>query len=801
MDCALQVHHHRITYPMLKNYLKVAFRNLTRSKGFTLINVSGLAVGMATAILIFVWIHYEVSFDTFHVNRANIYQAWNKGQMNDKIECWPYTPKVLGPTLKAEYEDVADVARTFSRWFVTIVDDRKVSTKALIADPSFLDIFTFPLLEGNPGTALNDSYSIVVTEKMALKMFDDTHVLGKEIKIDNELYRVTGVMKDLPPNTDFDFEYILSWEYMKRTNDDDVNWANNGIFTFVQLKPGHSFRSVSEKIKDVTIRHSEGLVKEEIILHPISRWHLYSRFENGKSAGGRIETVQLFAIIGGFVLLVACINFMNLSTARSEKRAKEVGVRKVAGADKALLVGQFLIESILLAGISASIAIILVQLSLPYFNTLVGQNVSVPFTKLYFWLALIAFTVMTGIIAGSYPAFFLSSFKPVTVLKGTFKKSFARINPRKILVVTQFTFAIVLIIATMIVVQQIRYTQTRERGYNATPLVYHWMTGALYKNYIPLKNELINSGIASSVTKTLSPMSMIMSDTWDLQWQGKNPEDKTDFDRMSADEGLVETASLKLVQGRDMNLQKYPTDSTAMLINEAAAKAFGFEDPIGQRIIETDGTEYHIVGVVKDFITGSPYQTIKPLVIEGVKGSGFNVIHIKLKDDVNPQEAITGIQALFQKYNPEYPFEFHFSDDDYATKFQDTERTASLTTVFTIFTIFISCLGLFGLASYMAEVRVKEIGIRKVLGASVIRITALLSKDFATLVLIAILIGTPIAWYAMDQWLQSFNYRTTINGWTFVLAGALCITLALITVGYQSIRAALENPVKSLRNE
>jgi putative ABC transport system permease protein len=593
----------------------------------------------------------------------------------------------------------------------------------------------------------------------------------------------------------------LSWGYMNRTNDDEVNWANNGIFTYVQLKPGHSFASVSEKIKDVTIRHSEGLVKEEIILHPISQWHLYSRFENGKSAGGRIETVRLFAIIGGFVLLVACINFMNLSTARSEKRAKEVGVRKVAGADKTLLIGQFLIESILLAGISAAIAVVLVQFMLPYFNTLVGQIVSVPFTQLYFWIALIAFTIITGIIAGSYPAFFLSSFKPVTVLKGTFKKSFARINPRKILVVTQFTFAIVLIIATMVVVQQIRYTQTRDRGYNATPLVYHWMTGDLYENYTPLKNELINSGIASSVTKTLSPMSMIMSDTWDLQWQGKNPEDKTDFDRMSADEGLVETASLQLIQGRDMDLQKYPTDSTAMLINEAAAKAFGFKDPIGQRVTETDGTEYHIVGVVKDFITGSPYQTIKPLVIEGEKGSGFNVIHIKLREDIAPQQAIAGIQALFQKYNPEYPFEFHFSDDDYAQKFEDTARTASLTSVFTILTIFISCLGLFGLASYMAEVRIKEIGIRKTLGASVLRITALLSKDFATLVAIAILIGTPIAWYAMDQWLQGYTYRTNIEWWIFILAGTLCITLALVTVGYQSIKAALENPVKSLRNE
>lgn len=802
MDYTLQVHRQSYNLSrMLKNYLKVAFRNLARSKGFTFINVSGLAVGMATAILIFVWIYHEVSFDTFHINRTNIYQAYNKGKMNDKIECWPNTPLVLGPTLKAEYPEIENTARAFTQWFVTIVGERKASTKALLADPAFLSIFTFPLIEGNAATALLDSYSIVVTEKMALKMFDTTHALGKEIKINNEIYQVTGVLEDLPNNTDFDFEYILPWSYITRMGYDDVDWASNNTYTYVLLKDGHSLASVSNHIKDVTMRHSEGRVKEEIFLHPISQWHLYSEFENGIAAGGRIETVQLFAIIGAFVLIVACINFMNLSTARSEKRAKEVGVRKVAGAYKSSLIWQFLTESILLACLSGMIAVMLVQLALPYFNTLIGRSMQVPFTQIYFWLAVLAFMIITGVIAGSYPAFFLSSFKPVSVLKGTFKKSFSHINPRKILVVTQFTFAIVLIIATMVVVQQIRYTQNRARGYDAEPLLYHWMSGQLHENYPSLKNELINSGIASSVTKTASPLGMIMSDTWGLQWQGKHPEDKTDFERLSEDEGLVETASLQLIQGRDMDLQKYPTDSSAMLINEAAAKAFGFKDPIGQRITETDGTVYHIIGVVKDFVTGSPYQAIKPLVIEGVKGNAFNVIHIKLKEGIDTKEAIAKTEAIFRKYNPEYPFEFHFSDDDYALKFKETERIAALTTVFTFLTIFISCLGLFGLASYMAEVRVKEIGIRKVLGASVVRITALLSKDFATLVLISILIGTPIAWYAMHQWLQSFTYRTALNGWTFALAGALCIMLALITVGYQSIKAALENPVKSLRNE
>jgi putative ABC transport system permease protein len=786
---------------MIKNYFTIAFRNLIKTKGFSIINVSGLAVGMATAILIATWIYYEMSFDRFHKNGKNIYQAWNRGTADGVLACWPSTPKVLGPTMKSEFEDVAEVARVNNRWFVTIADDRKLSTKAIITDPAFLKIFSFPLLYGDQNTALDDSHSIVVTEKMALKMFDNTNVMGKEIKIDDEWYHVSGVLKDLPSNSDFDFEYLISWDQMRRSGEDDVDWGNNGIFTYVMLTNGTSAELMNEKVKDISIRHSGGDVKEEIFLHPLHDGHLYSRFENGKVSGGRIEIVRLFGIIGIFVLLVACINFMNLTTARSEKRAKEVGVRKVAGAGRNSLIWQFLIESIALATIAGVIAIGLVQVALPYFNTLIGEAVEVPLGEPAFWLCLVAFICLTGLFAGSYPAFFLSSFKPVLVLKGAFKKSSGGFNLRKILVVSQFTFAVVLVISTLVVVDQIRFTQSRDRGYKSEHLIYHWFTGDLDKNYQALKSELLQSGVATSVSKTLSPMSMIVSTTWDLQWQGKVPGDKTDFHRLSADENIVETASLKLIQGRDLDLQKYPSDSTGMLVNEAAAKAFGFKDPIGQEIKEGDGTVYHIIGVVQNFITGSPDQKVQPTIIGGVKNNGFNVIQLKLNAAITTDEAISKVQDLFLKYNPEYPFEFHFSQDDYALKFEDNRRTATLVSIFTMLTIFISCLGLFGLANYMAETRIKEIGIRKVLGASVLRITTLISKDFVKLVVLAIAIGAPVAWYLMNSWLESFAYHTTIGWVTFAVSGGLCLALAIITVGYQAIMAALADPVKSLRNE
>ncbi len=670
----------------------------------------------------------------------------------------------------------------------------------MIVDPAFLAMFSFPLVKGNPETALNDAYSILVTENFAKKMFGNDYPLNKVIQIDSNNFTVRGVLKNLPPNTEFACEFMLSWQYMKATNQDDNNWGNNSVFNFVQLEPATNIPAFAQKIKGLTIKHTNGQEKEEIFLHPLSKIHLYARFENGKIAGGRIETVRIFIIIAVFLLIIACINFMNLSTARSEKRAREVGIRKVAGANKPRLIGQFLSESILIALIAGIIAIIIVQFTLPSFNLLISKQLSIPFGSSIAWIYFFVFILFTGVIAGSYPAFFLSSFNPISVLKGTFKKVQATINPRKVLVVIQFTFAITLIICTIIIVQQVKYGQDREVGYDRGQLVYHWLAGDLYKNFPLIKNELLRTGVATDVTRTNSPLTASMSNTWDYEWSGKQPGNKTIFQIFTQDEGLVKTAGLQLIKGRDFNLREYPTDSTALLLNESAAKAMGIDEPRGQ-LVKNGPVQFHVVGIFKDFIVGSPFDRTDPMVVQGAFGEWFNIIHIKLNPINATSSNLASMEKIFRKYNPNYPFEYHFTDQDYATKFNETERTATLTGLFAGLTILISCLGLFGLAAYMAENRIREIGIRKVLGASVLKITSLLSKDFLMLVVISLLVATPIAWYVMRVWLQGYTYRIAIQWWVFVGAGLLSILISLATVSYQAIRAALANPVESLRSE
>lgn len=786
---------------MLKNYLKIAWRNLLRNKSFSLLNIVGLSLGLAVTTLISLWIHHEYNFDKYHSNIDRIYEANNQLAINGEIQTWNTTPQPMAPAIKKDYPEVESVARF--NWDNTVLfskDEKRIKGTGHAIDTDFLKIFDFPLVKGDSESVFSDPSSMIITEEFAEKLFGNETPVGKTIKVDNsETFTITGVLKDLPTNTRFQFEYLIPWSYIKQKGWVSDHWGNNNTTTFVMLKEGVDYTTFSSKIKDLRKNYDKDGAKMVTYLQPFSRTYLYSKFKNGVEVGGRIDTIRMFGIIAVIVLIMACINFMNLSTARSQKRAKEVGVRKVIGARKNALVAQFLGESILISFIAALLAFVIVMLVLPSFNKLIGKELVLDLSNIWFWISAISVVFFTGILAGSYPAWYLSAFKPSSVLKGTFQKANALITPRKVLVVTQFTVAIVLITATIIVREQIKNAQDRELGYNHNNLIYSYLEGDLRKNYSSLKSELLSSGIATSVSKMTSPITSRNSDSWGMMWKGKDENDKTTITRMGIDENVVKTMGFELITGRDIDLQKFPSDSSAMILNESAVKHMGFKEPLGQIIID-DGKEWTVVGVIKDYIYESPYQKIVPMVMEAAN-PWARVIHIKFNNDNPIKESLAKTEALFRKLNPEYPFNYYFADQSYARKFRKTEQTSSLASLFTFLTIIISCLGLFGLASYMAENKKKEIGVRKVLGASVQSITTLLSKDFLKLVLISFFIAVPISWYVMKNWLQDFTYRIEIDWQVFVMAGLLAVIIALITISYQAIKAAVQNPVKSIRTE
>ncbi|MDN5288161.1 MAG: transporter permease [Mucilaginibacter sp.] len=787
---------------MLKNYLKIAWRNLIGNISFSVINILGLAIGMASAILILLWIQNEMSHDRFHEKKDRLYVANNRDKFNGELWAWNNTPKVLGPTVKQDYPDVEDVVRVDGyETFLFTTGDKHMNIGGAAADPDFLKMFSFKLIAGNTD-ALKANNSIVVTRKMAIKLFGNDDVMGKTLKIDStDNFTITGVLKDLPNNTAFQFEYLIPWSYLKKINQDDNNWGNNTIKTYILLKPGVTQAAFDAKIKNITIDHTKDGEKSttQVFTQLFSDTWLYSDSKNGNYVGGRIERVKLFGLIAIFILLIACINFMNLSTARSEKRAKEVGIRKVSGATKESLIFQFISESIMLSFLAGLFAIIMVELSLHSFNQLVGKELYIDFSNPVYWLLAILFILFTGLLAGSYPAFYLSSFHPVKVLKGAFKAVDSIVTPRKILVVLQFTFAIALIICTIIVQHQIKFAQARETGYSRNNLIYVNMQGEVAKNYEVIKLDLLNKSAATAVTKSMSPITQRYSDGWGFSWPGSTETDKkVDFVRMASDADFVKTMGVKLIEGRDIDVKKYPTDSTALLLNETAVNVMHLKSPIGA-IVKTDGRDWHVVGVIKDFIYESPYEKVQQLVVMGPK-SWFNTLHIKLNPANTTAKNIDMVTQIFKQYNPQYPFEYKFVDEQYAAKFEDENRVGTLAALFAGLTIFISCLGLFGLAAYVAENRIKEIGVRKVLGASVINITTLLSIDFLKLIIISYVIASPIAWFAMNKWLQGYNYRIHIEWWVFALAGCLSVTIAIGTISFQAIKAALANPVKSLRS-
>jgi putative ABC transport system permease protein len=792
---------------MIKNYFKTAFRNLVRNKSFSLINICGLAIGMAGAMLILLWIQSEMSYDCFHAKTGRIYRLYNRDKVNGALETSERTPTVMASTLKLDFPEVEDAVRYNTVNFLATVGEKHLNARGAFADSGFLSMFSFPLLEGNAVSTLSKNYDIVLTEGFAKNLFGNEDPVGKIVRIDSaDNFTVTGVLKTLPANTQFDFEYLLPWSYLVKLGwEDEKSWSNNFSNTYVLLKPGVSQPAFDAKLKNITINHTKGSGNEskaEVFTQPLSRLYLYSRSENGQLVSGRIEMVKAFAVISFFILFIACINFMNLSTARSEKRAKEIGIRKAAGAYKSSIIIQFIGESILFAFIAFLIAVCIMQFSLSGFNELTGKQLSIDFVNPFYWLFAITFVVFTGLIAGSYPAFYLSSFAPAKVLKGGFKKINAMVTLRKVLVVVQFTFAIILIISTIIVEQQVKLARERNSGYNKNNLLFTFTQGNVNQHFDLIKHELISSGAAVAVTRSFSPITRRWNNGSGYQWQGSTVSDtKIDFVRLGSDADFVKTMGAKLIEGRDIDIYNYPTDSTAMLLNETAEKTMRLKNPVGQVVKRLgDPVEYHIMGVVRDFILESPYENINPTIIVGPT-QFFQVVHFRLNPANSAAANLARAEAIFKQYNPQYPFDYFFVDESYALRFHDEQRTEVLSGLFAGLTIFISCLGLLGLAIYMAEYRIKEIGVRKVLGASVFSITSLLSKDFLKLIIISVIIASPVAYFMMNAWLSHYQYRKEIHWWVFFGAGFLAIFIALCTVSFHGIKAAIANPVKSLRTE
>lgn len=796
------------TWYMISNYFKVALRFMFRNKAFSAINISGLALGITGALLLFLWIAQEFSFEQYHSDKDRLYMGWNRALENGQLVCWESTPRILAPTLKEEYASI-EASASYAKWGVshlfTVGDTKLMKTSGVFTDASLFDILSFNFLKGDAQKAFNDPASIVVTETFARQLFGDKDAFGETVTISQSGYQfeftVTAVLQDLPANTDFKFDYLISFTFLESLGEKDTYWGNNSLTTLVKLKEGYDLASVNESIKDVKKRHYAKAQHVEVFLYPLTKLRLYSRFENGVAVGGRIEVIRMLGILGVGLLVIACINFINLSTARAQRRAKEVAVRKVTGAFRVALISQFLCEAILMASVAGVVSLGAVYVALPFFNTLIDQQLSLDLTDFNFWLMAIAFITGVGFLAGSYPALYISAFRPVQILKG-FRSFSYKSMLRTLLVVFQFGFAVTMIASAIVIRKQITYVQNRDAGYSSNNLVYISLTGDLPRNFNALKNELTQSGTAVSVTKVSAPITEQWSSTGDIGWRGKNPEDRTDFERIYMDNDPSETFGLTVLQGRDFDLQQFATDSTAAVINETALKAMGFTNPIGEIITDND-RDWHVIGVVKDFVFTSPFKKTEPIVLfSGTKlQNAFNVAYVKLSPSASTAESIKALGDAAHKYNPEYPFEYQFADLDYARKFENMRVTLLITTVFTGIAIFIACLGLLGLATHMTEMRVKEIGIRKVMGGTVLSITKMLSYSSIKPILIAIVVFTPLVWLSMNWWLQSFAYRISLNAWVFVLSALSLVVIALLTIGTQTVRAARANPTESLRNE
>lgn len=789
---------------MIKNYLKIAWRNIVNSKVYSAINILGLAAGMAVALLIALWVSNEYSYDKFLPGYEQAYQVRRNFNSNGETLTFSSTSLKLADALKTNYPEVEYVVPTDGIGsHGLLVGDKKLFLDGPRVGSDFLKVFPYRMLQGNAGSALKDAYSIVLTKATAIALFGDINVINKVVKVDNAFnLKVTGVVDDVPLNSSLQFKYLIPFSLLEQTNPymkgAHDSFGNNGFNIFVKLKPGITYAQLAPKIKNMEKGEDNINAKNsEVIMQPLKDWHLYADYKNGIASGGFIEYVRIFSIIGILVLLIACVNFINLTTARSEKRAREVGIRKAIGSQRSNLIFQFLTESALITFIAFLCSLLFVQLALAPFNALTGTTIGIPFKSTSFWLIMMGFVLLTALLAGSRPAFYLSSFNPVQVLKGTIKVGRSATYSRKILVVMQFSCSIALIISTVVIYKQIQFAKNRESGYNISRLLTTYSNADLGKNYNALKNDLLQSGVVQSITQSSSPATDIWLHNNIDYWPGKLGAETVEMGAITVSDDYFKTLGMQIQSGR--NYGNVASDTQNVVFNQAAIKRLRLKDPIS-KVIKYGGRQLRIIGVVKDALMLSPFAKADPTMFLYSSVPQDNLIY-RLSSNINPHQAIDQLNRIFAKYNPAYPYTYRFVDDDYNRKFGQEVLVGKLSGIFALLAIFISCLGLFGLAAYIAEQRTKEIGVRKVLGATVSQLWFLLSKDFVLLVIISCIIASPVALYFLQGWLQKYEYRISVGPGVFIISAIVAIVITLITISFQAIKAAIANPVKSLRSE
>ncbi len=804
---------------MFRNYLLVAIRNLVKNKLTTFINIGGLAAGMAVVMLNGLWIWDELSFNKYHQHYDSIAQVMSGETENGRSGINTSQSYPLATALKAGYQDDFKylVLATGIQDHILSTEEKNIPAKGMYMEEAGTEMFTLKMIRGTM-TALRDPYSIILSSSTARALFGDADPTGQLIRINNKTnVKVTGVYEDLPRNTRFhEANFFSPWELWvsgnKWVKERAINeWGNHFLRIYAEIQPYTDFDKVNAHIRDVELTAAKDFkartaLHPQVFLQPMSRWHLYSNFQKGVADNSPVRQVWLVGVIGVFVLLLACINFMNLSTARAGNRAKEVGIRKAVGSMRGQLMYQFFAESLLIVSLAFALATLLTFALLPWFNALAGKAIAMPWGNPYFWIAGLCFIFVTGVLAGSYPALFLSSFQPFKALKGTFSAGRLAIVPRKALVVAQFTVSVILICSTIIVYRQIQFAKDRPVGYTREGLITLRMKSPdFYGKYNLLRDEFIKTSVVADMSQSMGAMTELASGNNGMEWEGMKPGMNKSFGTLAVTFDHGNTVGWRVIAGRDFS-RKFPTDSSGVIINESAAKYMDIQNPVGRTITwkfrDADPARFTILGVVRDMVMESPYEPVEPTLffIKAPNGTVDN-INIRIKPGVSASQALPTIEAAFKKLIPTAPFDYKFVDQEYALKFAAEERTGKLAGLFAILAVLISCLGLFGLASFMAEQRTKEIGIRKILGASVFNLWRLLCKDFVLLVILACLIAVPVSYYFLQQWLSNFTYRADMTWWIFAAAATGALLITILTVSFQSIKVALTNPAKSLRTE